>query len=48
MTHTITAKIPDEIWDKFRIKVRKKYGREYGYIEKAIILALKEWVKHAN
>lgn len=48
MPHTITAEIPDDLWDKVRIKIRRKYGREYGNIKKTIILALKEWIKNAD
>ena len=40
----VTVKdVPDDVWERFRRKVRKKYKREYGNIPKAVIEAFKDW-----
>jgi len=41
----INVRIPDELEEKVRSIAVKKFGLRKGYLTKAIIDALEEWVK---
>lgn len=42
----INVKIPDELEDKIRRLAARKYGFKKGFLKKAIVDALEEWVKN--
>jgi len=39
-----TVDVPDELWEEFRIEVRKRFGRTQGNMPKAFQEALKLWM----
>lgn len=41
----ITVSIPDEIEESVRKKAMKKWGMKKGYLSKAVLEALKQWLQ---
>jgi len=41
----ITVSIPDDLEEKVRIKAMKKWGMKKGYLSKAVLEALEQWLK---
>lgn len=39
-----TVDVHDELWEQFRIEVRKRFGRTHGNMPKALEEALKLWI----
>jgi len=41
----ISVSIPDDLEKKVRIKAMKKWGMKKGYLSKAVLEALEQWLK---
>jgi len=42
----MSVSIPDDLEEKVRIKAMKKWGMKKGYLSKAVLEALEQWLKN--